>query len=186
MPLDRRIQRTRHLLQNALISLILEMGYDSVRVQDITDRANLGRATFYLHYRDKEELLVKSLQAVCDDLAERAQNREKRTPMGLVAFQHAEENRDLYRAMLGAKGTSAITRQIKDYAIQDILAKRGQLIFPESSGKVPPEIYANFLVGALIGLIDWWLEHDMPHSAEYMANAFHQIATSALADAPSS
>ena len=186
MPLDRRIQRTRQLLQDALISLILEIGYDSVRVQDITDRANLGRATFYLHYRDKEELLVKSLQAVCDDLAEQAQNREKKTPMGLVAFQHAEENRDLYRAILGAKGTSAITRQIKDYVIKDALAKRRQLIFPEPSGKVPTEIYANFLVGALMGLIDWWLENDMPHSAEYMANVFHQMATSALADTTSS
>lgn len=186
MTLDRRIQRTRQLLQDALMSLILEMGYDSIRVQDITDRANFGRATFYLHYRDKEELLVKSLQAVCDDLVEHAQKREEGTPIGLVAFQHAEENRDLYRAILGAKGTPAITRQIRDYVTKDIFAKRRQHILPESSGNVPTEIYANFWVGALIGLIDWWLELDMPYSAEYMANSFHQMATSALAGITSS
>jgi len=168
------------------MSLILEVGYDSVRIQDITDRANLGRATFYLHYRDKEELLVKSLQAVCDDLAEHAQKEEKWAPIGLVAFQHAEKNPKLYRAILDSKGTSAITRQIRDYVIKDIFAKSKEGVFPDFSGNVPMEIYANFWVGALIGLLDWWLERGMPYSAEYMANSFHQMVTSALAGITSS
>ncbi len=177
MTLDRRIQRTRQLLRDALMSLILEVGYDSVRVQDITDRANLGRATFYLHYRDKEELLVKSLQAMCDDLAERAQNREKGTSISLIAFQHAAENRDLYQAILGANGASAVIRQMRDY-----VTKSGQSILPGIRGTLPPEVATNFLGGALLGLISWWLE-DMPYSAKYMADAFHQMAVSALAGA---
>ena len=186
MTLDRRIQRTRQLLRDALMSLILEMGYDSVRIQDITDRANLGRGTFYLHYRDKEELLVKSLQEVCDDLADHARQREKQTPIGLVAFQHAAENPELYRAILGAKGASAITRQIRDYVIKDILTKGREGVLPISDSSVPTEIYANFWVGALTGLIDWWLERGMPYSAEYMANTFHQMVTAALAGIASS
>jgi len=183
MPLDRRIQRTRQLLRDALMSLILEMGYDSVRVQDITDRANLGRATFYLHYRDKEELLIKSLQAICDDLAERARNRESGIPLGLIAFQHAKENRDLYKAILGAKGASAITRRVREYVSKDSSPKSRQDLVAGTKGSVPTEISTNFLVGALISLIDWWLEDNMPYSAEYMADVFNRLAVSALSGA---
>jgi AcrR family transcriptional regulator len=64
LPLDRRIQRTRQLLRNALFALIIERGYESIAIQDITERANLGRATFYLHYQDKEELLKASVKAL--------------------------------------------------------------------------------------------------------------------------
>jgi AcrR family transcriptional regulator len=57
-PEDRRRVRTRQMLRNALLELIDEKGYESVTVQEITDRADLGRATFYLHFKDKDELLV--------------------------------------------------------------------------------------------------------------------------------
>ena len=63
-PLDRRIQRTRQLLREALFALIVERGYEAITVQDITERANLGRTTLYLHYRDKEELLKASIKAL--------------------------------------------------------------------------------------------------------------------------
>src|SRR5271170_3820458 len=103
---DRRIQRTRQLLRESLIELILEKGYDAVTVQDITDHANLGRATFYLHYRDKEELLLQSLKATFDELAARIGPLTPNTlseltiPPAILAFQHAAEHRDLYRIML--------------------------------------------------------------------------------------
>ena len=60
---DRRVQRTRQLLSSALLKLIEERGYDSLTVNDITEQANVGRATFYLHYQDKEQLLVAMAQA---------------------------------------------------------------------------------------------------------------------------
>src|ERR1041385_2364465 len=66
--MDRRKVRTRQMLRDALIALILEKGYDTTTVEDITNRANLGRATFYLHYRDKDELLLHTLEATFDEL----------------------------------------------------------------------------------------------------------------------
>ena len=68
---DRRVQRTRQLLEQALLALLEEQDYESITVQQITDRANLGRATFYLHYRDKEQLLLTTLQKLQEDLARR-------------------------------------------------------------------------------------------------------------------
>ena len=56
--MDRRVQRTRQLLQDALIAMVIEKGYDATTVQDIIDRANVGRATFYAHFPDKQTNIV--------------------------------------------------------------------------------------------------------------------------------
>ncbi len=63
---DRRVQRTQALLQDALLALIEEKGYAAITVQDILDRANLGRSTFYMHYRDKDDLLVSGFEQLKD------------------------------------------------------------------------------------------------------------------------
>src|SRR5258707_7199093 len=71
--MDRRVQKTRQALQNALIELILEKGYEAVVIQDILDRANVGRSTFYAHYQDKEDLLMSRfarLQAAFEEHAQ--------------------------------------------------------------------------------------------------------------------
>ena len=69
--LDRRGRRTRRQLKEALFALILEKGYDAVTIEDITGRADLGRTTFYLHYRDKEELLLEAIDSIANDLIAR-------------------------------------------------------------------------------------------------------------------
>src|ERR1051326_8767622 len=65
---DRRIQRTRQLLRDSLMALIVERGFSDLSIQDITDRANVSRTTFYLHYRDKDELLFNSIQEMYQEL----------------------------------------------------------------------------------------------------------------------
>jgi AcrR family transcriptional regulator len=95
---DRRVLRTRRQLQDALMALVLEKGYDAVTIEDITERADLGRTTFYLHYKDKDELLMQSLEAVYDDLVDQIQQRtiDEWVAQGqgpwTLAFQHAAEN----------------------------------------------------------------------------------------------
>ena len=64
---DRRIQRTRQSLRNALLELIKEKGFDAISTEEITERANVGRATFYLHYKDKEDLLLEEFSEMARD-----------------------------------------------------------------------------------------------------------------------
>mgnify|MGYP000908141578 FL=1 len=64
---DRRIQKTRKQLRDSMLELILDRGYDDISIQDVTDRANLGRATFYLHYREKDELYADVIQNMAQD-----------------------------------------------------------------------------------------------------------------------
>src|SRR5215510_4394829 len=118
---DRRVQRTRQLLRNALIELTLEKGYDAVTVQDITDRANLGRATLYLHYRDKENLLLSSLEDTLEELKGRLEPpslerflANQGTHPYLVAFEHAAENSTLYRILLTGQAAASIARRFRE------------------------------------------------------------------------
>ena len=93
--LDRRVSRTRRQLRDALMALILERGYNMVTIEDITDRADLGRTTFYLHYRDKDELLIESLEAIAQDLkaqveqqvSQQMEDRQLRLNPVAVAFR---------------------------------------------------------------------------------------------------
>ena len=64
---DRRIQRTRQSLRTALLTLIKEKGYDAISIEEITERANVGRATFYLHYKDKEDLLLEEFSEMANE-----------------------------------------------------------------------------------------------------------------------
>ena len=183
MKVDRRIQRTRQLLQDSLIALILERGYDAITVQDVTDRANLGRATFYLHYRDKVELLGSSLETIFGELVNtlgpisRTDLEEHKAPLALVAFNHAQQHRDLYRIMLRGQGAAVMQGRIKTYLVA-IIQQRIEQLFPVLP--VPSEIIAQHMAGSLLALIGWWLESETPYSADAMAEIFQQLNTHAL------
>lgn len=179
--IDRRVQRTVQLLRDALIELSLEHGYDSVTIQDITDRANLGRATFYLHFRDKDELLLSTLQETADELLVRIDPQLNAmfkfgdtTPLRVI-FQHAAENRTLYQIILHRHGVGSVEHDLRDY-----IANKGRKYIEEvlrdRPSPLPVELSCNIFARALMGTIEWWLENDMPYSAEYMARAFYELA----------
>lgn len=184
--LDRRVQRTRKLLQDALIALILEKGYDDVLIQDITDRANLSRATFYLHFQDKEDLLMYGLRSIFDGLASQLEplTRDHLTwngaPPSLIAFQHAGENRDLYRVMLKARNAGIIAEHMREYLAERIRRQIDPIVSPEVL-KVPIEILCQHMASSLFGLLVWWLENDTSYTAEEMAQMYHNLNSAAFA-----
>ncbi len=177
--LDRRVVRTRQLLRDAMMELILEKGYDAVTVKDITDRANVGRATFYLHYAGgKEDLLLSNLQEIYDELVDRLVETKQapfltgRNRSSLIAFEHAAEQRDLYLILLRGQGAAVLTQRIREYLAGLI---QQELLQERQDSQVPLEIIANSIAGSLIALITWWLENNMPHSPEYMADVFSRL-----------
>src|SRR5688572_15483761 len=89
---DRRIQRTRTLLRDALMRLIIRRGYDEITIQDITDEANVARTTFYLHFSDKDDLLFSTMRDVYEDLFARVEGEAVATMFGEnEADCHAED-----------------------------------------------------------------------------------------------
>lgn len=187
---DRRVSRTRRQLKSALFALILEKGYDAVTIEDITDRADLGRTTFYLHYKDKEELLLESIKAIADDLLEQivplpaiswdetdAGADAQRDPIR-VTFAHARDNAQLYQIILRGEGGVKATSRVHHIISETVSAVINQTI---AEGRVPirmdvpNEIFANYLAGALIGLVTWWLDSGMCYEPEEMAVMFRKM-----------
>lgn len=168
------------MLRAALIDLILEQGFDGITVQDITERARLARATFYLHYRDKEDLLASTLEHVFDDLVRRTGRLNQRGMLsdggspGLIAFQHAAEHADLYRIILRGQGLGPILPRIREHLAGHLEAQIRPLVSRQRIS-IPPEVIAHTMTGALLGQLAWWLDHDMPYSPEEMALMFRRM-----------
>ncbi len=190
---DRRVSRTRRNLRNALMSLILEKGYDSVTIEEITQRADVGRTTFYLHYKDKEDLLIENIDAIIDEfigqissvpLSAWAMSLEEDGSLGeglspvLLVFQHAADNEDLYRVMLRGEGVSRAQNQIRSvisHAVRDFLqnwVEKDHLVITPS---VSLDFFTNYFAGSLMGILTWWLEKDMPYEPLKMAIMFQKM-----------
>lgn len=183
--LDRRVQRTRQLLNRALMELIVEKGYDSVTVQDIIDRANLGRSTFYAHYQDKEDLLLSGIDEVVHNLVWGELNspkaaQETGATLRILAtdtiFQHAQEEYQLHKAIFGGRGMDVMIKEIQKHLCAHIEEQIGQLL---PDGKSPPvelSVISNYLAGSLLTLLVWWLENDMPYLPERMDALYQELS----------
>ena len=170
---DRRVSRTRKLLTQALIELTLERGYETLSIRDLAERADIGYATFFRHYKDKEALLLDVLDALIEELLIllqplSADSDPKR--VGTLVFAHAERNSRLYRVLLESH-SSAIEARIYRVATAAVLSTSK----PKPGSPVPPEIAAHHLVSSFLSLIRWWLEHDRPYPAERMGQVYAEL-----------
>ena len=177
---DRRVERTRHLLRDALVSLILEKGYQKITVQDIIDRANIGRSTFYSHYRDKEDLLFSGFDELAYDLdrhmrsPEEAAEGQEHLLHSREFFIHAHNNRELYMAMSESGGGEQLLEIGRQHMQNHIEAHLLQ--FPSLEQEFPLPVITNFLAGSLLTMILWWLEQDEPYSPQEMDDMFNALA----------
>jgi AcrR family transcriptional regulator len=187
---DRRVERTRELLQKALMDLIAERGYDSITIQDIVDRANLGRTTFYLHYNSKDELFMSCHEAIVGEFhigllhpLTREELLSPQIPPEMAsAYRHLEEGRELLYPIFQGRDSQFILRQIRDRSAREIEANL-RAVFVEADSAIPFEMLANYLVGAQITLMQWWLEKRRSHTAESLAQTFHHLQRAAICNA---
>ena len=175
---DRRIQRTRRLLQDALLALILEKGFDAVTVQDVIDRANVGRSTFYAHFQDKKDLLLSGFEHLRtqfeEHLMRQSVNHESPWALSLSMFQHAQSQRPLYKALAGKQGGNIALAHIQKY-LSVFLRDHLKLQLSKKKKGVPPEILAHYIASSFISLLTWWLDNDPPYSAEQMNDFYRQL-----------
>lgn len=186
VPTDRRIQRTRGLLKDALFQLITERDYESVAIQDITDRANLGRTTFYLHYQDKEELLRASVKSLMYELQSVVEPETEESCPYLLRFirifQHVGQRQALYAALLKETSPVNIGNLMRDY-FSELFGRYVQIeLNLEDISDVTAQIIAAHAAGSLFGLISWWLSGRIVVSAEKMGAIYFQLLSSGSAD----
>jgi AcrR family transcriptional regulator len=181
--LDRRVRRTRKLLHDAFISLTIEKGYEKTTIQDILDRADVGRSTFYAHYRDKAALLTTSFDDMHEQLQRQLADMPAATPIDValpaaLLFEHAYRNQRVYRALCGHQGGAVVQRHLRAL-IGDLLREHLRPEFSGSDTEVPADIAAEFYTSAALGLLVWWIAHDFCNGPTWLAATYRALALSA-------
>jgi AcrR family transcriptional regulator len=176
---DRRSQRTRQLLSAALIELMLEQRYDEITVQDIIDRANVGRSTFYAHYLDKEDLLVSDFTRVLDtlrDSAEQSSRADPHTRPNLAGFfRHVQQHHQLYKALVQGGGIDLLYKKGHERLRHNIEQHLYVLVPAEQTPAAPLALVADYMAGTIVTMLKWWLDHQMPYTPEQLEALYYQL-----------
>jgi len=173
---QRRRQQTHKLLIQTTLQLVLERGYDAITIQDITDQADLGRGTFYLHFTDKEDVVWTAFRELFEEFERDAHQRyDRRMPQveyyGLLnIFRHAAVHRDLYRVIFGRQGSAMLSARAQDFLASAFLYDiRTAPPPPDVDFHIPEEIEAQIVTGIITRLLFWWLETPHNYSPEQVA-----------------
>lgn len=176
-PVDRRSLRTRSALRNALLDLIVERGWDDIAIQDLCERANIGRSTFYTHYTNKDALLVGGL----DDLRGylRQARREgsaagERATFGfaLGLIEHAHEQRRLFRTLVGRRSGYIVQQRFREMVIKLV----GEELPAGHAPGLPRAAAQRWIAGAFVELLGWWIEQRSPLPPPELAAMFESLA----------
>jgi AcrR family transcriptional regulator len=172
---DRRVRRTRQHLRDALVALILDRGWDRVSVQDVCERADVGRSTFYVHFADKEELLLSGFGEV-----HAALEAQRVAGLGSFAFaehlvEHAKDNARLFRALVGRRTGLVVQRRFRDLVMQLVEAELEHLEVPRQHRKTA----ALYVSGGFVELLTAWLEGPSKEAGA-LAENFRRLTRGAL------
>ena len=186
--IDRRIPRTRAMLQHALTSLILRKGYEAITIQDVCDEANVGRSTFYAHYTSKDDLKRSGFERLRKELVDR-QREAQATPgdisdrslgFSLTMFEHARDHIDLYRALVGGRGGTVSLGQIRQI-LSDLVRNEFTAIAGKNSvDTVPRELVVQYVVGAFMAVMTWWLDGGAKLPPKRIDAMFRRLATEGI------
>ena len=185
---DRRVRRTRETLHRAMISLILEKGYEAVTVADVVERANVGRSTFYAHYLGKEDLLtaeMNDLRALLaarqrESLARQGDVAERALGFSLALFEHAQGYRDIYRALIGERGATIMVSRIRALLAELVQRDLADLLPTAVANDVPASALVQFTVGALMSILIWWVERETKFTPAQVDALFRRLTIPAI------
>lgn len=176
---DRRTQRTRRRLSSALVELVKEKRFDDITVQNVIERADVGRATFYSHFRDKEDLFEQQWEQFNERLAQQIDwdkaGKDSFVPVASF-FQHLQEVQPFYRGLVRSRKIDAMFKRGIEYLTNHIETGLNQRLKPGARPvDVPIPILSNYLASEFFALLKWWLDAGMPYTPESMDKVFHRL-----------
>jgi AcrR family transcriptional regulator len=166
-PPDRRIEKTRKLLHDALLSLLHEKSYDDIVVKEILDRANVGRSTFYTHYRDKDDLLAGGVRDLLHSFQAAKLHPSPKEPEGIVwfslpIFEHIDEHRRTSKLRIGRRGQIILHEHLQEILVELISGRvKSELKNRvKSSSQIPPDLLVQHLASTFILVLNWWVDRN--------------------------
>ena len=174
---DRRTRRTRSRLSGAMVELIKEKRFDDITVQNVIDRADVGRATFYTHFRDKEDLFEQQWQQFNRLLAEKIDwqkaGQESFFPVTFF-FQHLQDSQSFYCGLVRSGKIDGIFKSGVEYFSGHIEATLNERL-KQQAVAIPIPILSHYLATEFFALLKWWLDGRMPYTPETMDKIFHRL-----------
>lgn len=186
---DMRVIRTKSLIQNALVELIEEKGFEAMTVKDITTKASINRGTFYAHYQDKFDLMNKCQDEIMqgmsnifkhnisDVITEFATNTALKKPFTIFIsiFEYINVNSKFMKAVLGPKGDLSFQTKLKDFIWKTLFESNQNSIVKEENFLVPGHYLTSYIASAHLGVIQQWLDHGKKESPQEMAHILSTI-----------
>jgi AcrR family transcriptional regulator len=180
---DQRIRRTHERLGSALVALIQERPIDDVTVQDVLDRASVGRSTFYLHFRDKDDLLLSQLETFLEmmstTLTIRKEESHRVVPVAEL-FAHIGSQKKLYRALADSGRLDDFFDLAQGYFARGI---ERRLTESKRLSNLPQRelgARASALAGSMLSLLRWWLDRGAKEPPRAMDELFHRMVWNGL------
>jgi AcrR family transcriptional regulator len=181
---DRRVQKTEKVLAEALDSLIREKSFDTIAVREILDRANVGRSTFYTHYRDKEELLVSHIREMLESARPSVHGRwpERVLWFSLPIFEHLERHRSAGESRMGPRGRAILHQRLRTVLVDLLSDQLSQEVngVRRRFGKVPPDLLVQHVTSTFILVLNWWVESGSRLTADQVNDMFRAMILPAL------
>ena len=183
---DRRVKRTRGLLQNALMASMIEKGYEATTVQDIIDRADVGRSTFYAHFADKETLLASRLDDLRDTLARQQQlalaERSRTGARGLgfsqPMLEHVRSHLPVYTMIVGRESGGFVFQRL--HAMIADLAGVGIRALGLQQTPSQRELAVEFIAGAFMAVLRWWADRGAKLEPAEVDSIFQRLVMQGL------
>lgn len=183
---DQRIRRTRDRLGDALVELIQEKPFDTITVQDVLDRAGVGRSTFYAHYRDKNDLFLSDADEFFEHVAtelSRCKDPSDRVAPVRELFAHVADMLQFHAALVASGRIHDLLELAQAHLARGI---EQRLVELQRAGGIAAErraALAQALAGALLSLLSWWIQRGMPGSPEHMDDLYHGMVWAGVSSA---
>jgi AcrR family transcriptional regulator len=165
-----------------MLALLPGRGWDDLNVQEICERANVGRSTFYMHYRGKDDLLAEGLNDLRSHLGAAAMPaQEAAQPLAFMAglLQHMVEQRTVFRAVIGKRSGHVIERRFRDMVLQLV---EDDFLQPSNAGW-QQQMAVRYVAGALVDVMAWWVDAPRAPTPQALELRLRQLAEPALAAA---
>lgn len=177
---NRQIQKTQNLLRGALGSLIAEKPYDSIVVKEILDRANVGRSTFYMHFQDKDDLLVSGIHEMLGPVPmgpSPAKGLDSFLWFSLPVFEHHYRHAHAWGDRIGMRGRAILHEHLRR-VLADIIRssmKQDPVSVRKPSRQIPPDLTSEYVASTFVLVLNWWLDKRMSLSPNEINDLFRKL-----------
>ena len=185
--LDSRVKHTRDALGDALLALMQEKSFESITVQEILERAGIGRSTFYSHYSDKDDLFLSDLEDFLELMSTLLVNAPETSNRVLPVrefFHHVAEMRHMHTLLVSSGKMHEFIDLGQGHFARAIERRLAELPATSEMAAFRRTAIAQSYAGAFFSLLSWWLAQAAPPSPTEMDNMFHQMFWSGVRAEP--